>query len=87
MLLVTAGERHDQTMFEPLLEQGQVRRDGRGRPRQRPGRIVGDKGYSTRRIRSWLRRHGIRHTIPHKRTECQRDPFDRAMYRERNRVE
>jgi transposase len=87
VLLVTAGERHDQTMFEPLLEQGQVRRDGRGRPRQRPGRVVGDKGYSSRRIRHWLRRHGIRHTIPHKRNECRRGPFDRAVYRERNRAE
>jgi transposase len=87
VLLVTAGERHDQTMFEPLLEQGQIRRDGRGRPRQRPRRIVGDKGYSSRRIRGWLRRHGIRHTIPHKRNECQCGRFDRALYRERNQVE
>lgn len=90
VLLVTAGERHDQTMFEPLMEQveqGQIKREGRERPRQRPGRIVGDKGYSSRRIRSWLRRHGIRHTIPHKRNEYRRGPFDRALYRERNRVE
>lgn len=87
VLLVTAGERHDQTMFEPLLERGQVRREGRGRPRQRPGRIVGDTGYSSRHIRHWLRRHGIRHTIPHKRTECQRGPFDRGVYHERNRAE
>jgi transposase len=87
VLLVTAGERHDQTMFEPLLERCQIRRQGRGRPRQRPGRIVGDKGYSSRRIRTWLRRHGIRHTIPHKRNECRRGPFDRGLYRERSRVE
>ncbi len=87
VLLVTAGERHDQTMFEPLLEQGQVRRAGCGRPRGRPERVVGDKGYSSRHIRHWLRRRGIRHTIPHKRTECQRSPFDRRVYRERNRVE
>jgi transposase len=87
VLLVTAGQRHDQTMFEPLLTQGQVRRQGRGRPRQRPRRVVGDKGYSSRHIRHWLQRHGIRHTIPHKRNECHRGPFDRALYRERNQVE
>lgn len=87
VLLVTAGERHDQIMFEPLLEQGQVRRAGRGRPRQRPGRIVGDKGYSCRHIRHWLRRHGIRHTIPHKSNEFQRGSFDCVVYRERNRAE
>jgi transposase len=87
VLLVTAGQRHDQTMFEPLLEQGEVRRAGRGRPRQRPGRLVGDKGYSSRHIRQWLRQHGIRLTIPHKRNERQRGPFDREVYRERNRAE
>jgi transposase len=87
LLLLSAGERHDQRMFEPLLEQGQIRRVGRGRPRHRPGRIVGDKGYSSRRVRRWLRQHGIRHTIPHKRNECRGGPFDHQMYRERNRVE
>jgi transposase len=87
VLLVTAGERHDQTMFEPLMQQGQIKREGKGRPRHRPGRLVGDKGYSARRIRSWLRQHGIRHTIPHKRNECRRGPVDRAVYHERNRAE
>ncbi len=90
VLLETAGERHDQTMFEPFMErveQGQIKLEGRGRPRQRPGRIAGDKGNSSRRTRGWLRQHGIRHTIPHKRNECRRGPFDRALYRERNRVE
>ncbi len=86
VLLVTAGERHGQTMFEPLLEQGQIRREGRGRPHHRPGRMVGDKGYSSRRIRNWLRRHGIRHTIPHQRNACRRGPFARGVYRERNPV-
>jgi hypothetical protein len=47
VLLVTAGERHDQMMFEPLLEQSQIRREGRGRPHHRPRRIAGDKGYSS----------------------------------------
>ena len=87
VLLVSAGERHDQTMFEPLLEQGNIRREGRGRPRHRPERLVGDKGYSSRRIRKWLRQHGIRHTIPHKRNECRSGPFNRGLYRERNQVE
>ena len=87
MVLVSAGQRHDQTMFEPLLQGGSVKRDGRGRPRRRPQRVVADKGYSSRRIRGWLRRHGIRHTIPHKRNECRRGPFDRAIYRTRNQVE
>ncbi|HLW00074.1 MAG TPA: IS5 family transposase [Ktedonobacterales bacterium] len=87
VLLLTAGQRHEQTVFEPLLEAGQVKRRGRGRPRQRPHRVVGDKGYSSRRSRQYLRRRGIRVVIPHKRNERWRGRFDRAAYRERNRVE
>ncbi len=69
------------------MEQGKLRRAGRVRPRQRPGRVIGDKGYSSRAIRSYLRQHGIRGTIPRKSNERRRGLFDRALYRERNRVE
>ena len=48
---------------------------------------MGDKGYSSRRIRASLRRRGIRITIPRKRNERRTGPFNRAIYRERNRVE
>jgi transposase len=87
VVVLTAGQRHEQTVFEPLLLHGEVKRNGQGRPRRRPQRLVADKGYSSRRIRAWLRRHGIRHIIPHKRNECQRGSFDRALYRTRNQVE
>ena len=50
-------------------------------------RLVGDKGYSSRAIRAHLRRRGIRVTIPRRKTERRTGPFDRAAYRERNRVE
>jgi len=50
-------------------------------------RVVGDKGYSSRRIRTYLRRRGIRFTIPRKTNERRTGPFNRAIYRERNRVE
>lgn len=68
------------------MEQGCFKREGRGRLRQCMRRVVGDKGYSSRRIRGWLRRHGIHHTFPHKRKECQSGPFDCGVYRERKRV-
>ncbi len=42
------------------MEQGAVKRCGRGRPRLRPFRLVGDKGYTGRRIRNYLRRGSIR---------------------------
>ena len=69
------------------MEQGAVRRSGRGRPRQRPGRLVGDKAYSSGAIRRWLRCHHIGVTIPRRRDERRGGPFDRAVYRQRNRVE
>lgn len=39
--ILTAGQRHEAVVFEQLLEQGEVKRSGRGRPRLRPERIVG----------------------------------------------
>lgn len=69
------------------MAQGSVPRSGCGRPRTRPQRIVADKGYSSRRIRRYLRRRGIRYTIPHRRNERQTGPFNRTIYRLRNRVE
>ena len=49
--------------------------------------MVGDKGYTGRRLRAYCRRRGIRYTIPRQRRERRRGPFDRATYRLRNRVE
>ena len=70
-----------------LLEQGAVKRPGGGRPKRRPGRLVGDKAYSSGAIRRYVRRHGIRLTIPRKRDERRTGPFARAIYRLRNQVE
>jgi transposase len=84
--VLTPGQRHEATAFEQLMEQGAVKRRGRGRPRLRPRRVVGDKGYSSRKIRQYLRRRGMRMTIPHKSNE-RRGHFDRAVYRLRSLVE
>ncbi len=73
--------------LEQLMEQGAVKRSGRGRPRIRPSRVVGDKGYTGRRIRSYLRRRGIRFTIPRLSNEPRHGPFSREIYRQRNIVE
>ena len=86
-VLLTPGQQHEATMVEPLLRHGAIRRSGRGRPRVRPSRGVGDKGYTGRRHRATFRRRGIRHTIPKLRTEHRSGPFDRAAYRRRHLVE
>ena len=65
-----------------------MRRPGRGRPRLRPDRVVGDKGYPGQPTRGYLRRRGIGAVIPRRANESRRGGrFDRVAYRERNRVE
>ena len=64
IFLLTAGQRHEATKLEALMEQGAVKRVGRGRPRVRPKRVLGDKAYSSRKIRRYLKRRGIDYTIP-----------------------
>lgn len=86
-LVLTPGQRNEAPVFDQLMAQGAVKRPGRGRPRVRPDRAVGDKGYSSRAIRRACRRRGIRYTIPRRRTECRTGPFDRAVYRTRERIE
>jgi transposase len=86
-MLLQPGQRHESLVFEALLDQGAIRRPGRGRPRLRPHRIAGDKAYSNRRIRAYLRRRGIRVTIPRKADERRRGPFDKEAYKLRARIE
>jgi transposase len=87
--VLTPGERHDTVPFEELMEGGRVKRPGRGRPKGKPRRLVGDKSYACRRIRLYLRRRGIRYTIPHKSNEKHgsKASFDKEQYRLRNIVE
>lgn len=86
-IVLTPGQQHEATVFPQLLSSPKLKRAGRGRPRVRPGRIVADKGYTGQPIRSYLRRLGIKITIPRRRSERKPDRFDREIYRQRNRVE
>jgi transposase len=63
-----------------------------GRPRQRPRRVAGDKGYSFPQVRQWLRRHRIEAVIPQRSDQRARHrgrplKFDAESYRRRNVVE
>lgn len=94
-VIVTAGQRHESTQLEALLNAIHVTRPGRGRPRKRPDRILADRGYSFRACRSLLRRRGISHTVPERRDQRERrarrpgrrPSFDTALYAKRNVVE
>jgi transposase len=86
VILATAGQHNEAPMLPALMEAGVVRRP-RGRPRIRPAAVAGDKGYSFPSLRRYLRRRGIRAVIPSKSNQPRQRGFDRAAYRERNRVE
>jgi transposase len=83
---VTAGQRHESTQLEAVLDQVRVPRP-KGRPRRRPRRLAGDKGYSYPRVRRHLRRLAIKSVIPTRKDQKKRPGFDKAMYRRRNVVE
>ncbi len=87
MIVLTAGERHDQIAVPDLLDRGAVRRRGGGRPRLRPRRVAGDKGYSSGTVRRRLRERGIGAVIPTRTDQRRRPRLGRAAYRERNQVE
>jgi transposase len=74
-------------MLPTLLDTGAVKRPGPGRPKLRPARMAGDKGYSSGQTRRELRRRGIGAVIPRKTNERRDARFDRVAYRQRNRVE
>ncbi|MFF5922784.1 transposase [Streptomyces flavochromogenes] len=60
-IVITAGQPRDAPQFGPVVEAIQVPRLGRGRPRQRPGRVRADKAHDSRKNRAYLRRRGISH--------------------------
>lgn len=96
--MVTGGHTHDCTQFATVMDAIRVPRIGPGRPRTRPAHAIGDNGYSSKAIRTWLRRRGITHTIPERADQVRnhlrrgsrggRPPvFDRQIYKRRNVVE
>jgi transposase len=92
VIQLTPGQAHEAPVLPRLLDAGAVKRPGsagpgRGRPRLRPTRVAGDKGYSYPSARRQLRRRGIGAVIPTKSNQCRNPRFDKQAYRERNRVE
>ena len=65
-LVITAGQRGDSPQFQTVLDRIRVPRIGPGRPRTRPDKVRADKAYGSRANRAYLRRRGIRCTIPEK---------------------
>jgi transposase len=97
-VIVTAGQRGDSPQFQAVLGRIRVPRPGGGHPRTRPDRVLADKAYGSRANRAYLRRRGIRCTIPEKADQVRhrknrgrhggRPPaFDAELYKARHAVE
>ncbi len=97
-IVITAGQRGDSPQFTAVLDGIRVPRTGSGRPRTRPDRVLADKAYSSKANRGYLRRRGIKATIPIKEDQAAnrrkkgskggRPPtFDPDAYKQRHAVE
>ncbi len=97
-IVLTAGQRGDSPQFIPVLDGIRVPRTAGGRPRTRPDRVLADKAYTSRANRRYLRRRGIKATIPSKADQDAnrrklgakggRPPaFDPQIYKQRHAVE
>ncbi len=97
-IILTPGQAGDNPRLLPLLDQISVGRDGPGRPRKRPDRVLADKAYSHPSTRAALRRRGIAFTSPEKSDQIARraakgsrggrpPTFDPWLYTNRNVVE
>ena len=95
-IVITAGQRGDSPQFTTVLDQITVARPGPARTR--PGRVLADKAYGSRANRAYLRRRGIKCTIPeqadriaHRKRRGRgggRPPaFDTEIYKQRHAVE
>lgn len=83
-LTATPGQSHESAEFETLMRHCPLNLRVKA---SRPDAIAGDKGYSSGRIRSWLRRRGIKDTIPTRSNERARARFAKKRYRRRNIIE
>ena len=97
-VVLTPGQAGDNPQLLPLLDQVTVGRDGPGRPRTRPQRVLADKAYSHPSTRAALRRRRIAFTSPERSDQIARrrakgsrggrpPAFDQAIYAGRNVVE
>ena len=97
-VILTPGQAGDNPQLLPLLDQVGVGRDGPGRPRKRPERVLADKAYSHPSTRAALRSRGIAFTSPERIDQIERrrvkgsrggrpPAFDADLYADRNVVE
>lgn len=75
-MLLTGGQVNDITQAFNLLE---------GLPL--PKSVIADKAYDSDRLVDWLEGWQINVAIPPNRTRLYQRPYDRQLYKQRNRIE
>ena len=77
-------------LIEETVDSIRVPRNGPGRPKMRPKRMIADKGYDSNPLRASLARRGIELIAPHRRnrtkSRCQ-DSRKLRRYKRRWKVE
>ena len=95
--VLTPGQAADSPQMVPVMERISIRGPV-GRPRTRPDAAAGDKAYSSRANRAYLRRRGIKAVIPEKADQAANRKkkgsrggrplgHDAELYKERSTVE
>ena len=77
-------------LLEAALETVAVKREGPGRPRKRPERLIADRGYDSNLVRASLAARGIEPIIPARRNNTvapHQDGRRLRRYRRRRLVE
>lgn len=83
--LLSAANRAESQLAEETLAAVAVPRNGPGRPKQKPTRIVADKGYDSRKLWERLKHRGIQLIAPHRKNRKHRYQDGRCLRRYRRR--
>jgi transposase len=83
---VTSASPAEVTLVDATLHTIRVPRVGRGRPRQKPRRLIGDRGYDSDPLRERLARRGMTVIVPYRKNRTERrDEDGRHLRRYRHR--
>jgi transposase len=78
---VASASPSEVTLVEATLNTIRVPRVGRGRPRQNPERLIGDRGYDSDPLRERLARRGITVIVPYRDNRTIRLYEDQRLLR------
>jgi transposase len=90
--VVGPGNEHDSKRFEQTVDSIRIK-NFRGRPRNKPGEVLADAADDAKEIRVYLKRRGIKSSIPgdkrnqKKLSRGRPTRFDRDSYKNRGSVE